>query len=178
MKKIIALGGSNSKKSINKRLAVYAAKKVENVEVVVLDLNDFDIPLYGIDLENEQGIPEDAKRFNEHLEEVDAMVVSLAEHNGSYATAFKNVYDWLSRIDKKVWKEKPMLLMATSPGERGASMVLNAAKGGFPFMGAEIVASFSLPSFDSNFSEDGIRDKDLNQDLNLKIVQFQEAIFS
>ena len=42
MKKIIAFGGSNSKESINKQLASYAANKVENVEVSLLDLNDFD----------------------------------------------------------------------------------------------------------------------------------------
>ena len=45
MKKIIALGGSNSKNSINKTLAVYVAKQLENTETLVIDLNDFDIKL-------------------------------------------------------------------------------------------------------------------------------------
>ena len=57
MKKIIAFAGSNSKQSINKQLATYAASLVENVEVTVLDLNDFELPLYGMDYENEHGIP-------------------------------------------------------------------------------------------------------------------------
>ena len=57
MKKIIALGGSNSKNSINKRLAAYAAGKLEGTELQILDLNDFELPIYSIDLEKEQGIP-------------------------------------------------------------------------------------------------------------------------
>ena len=176
MRKIIALGGSNSKKSINKILATYAAGQVANSETVIADLNDYELPLYGIDLENEKGIPEDATRLNDLLESADGLVISLAEHNGSYATAFKNAYDWMSRINKKVWKNKPMLLMATSPGPRGGATVLQTAKTSFPYLGGNIVAHFSLPSFHDNFSEEGITDKELNSELNQKIQLFKEAI--
>ena len=176
MKKIIALGGSNSRNSINKTLATYTANQLENSAVTVVDLNDFDLPLYGIDLENESGIPEDATRLDNLIEEADGLVVSLAEHNGSYSAAFKNTYDWVSRINQKVWKDKPMLLMAASPGGRGGATVLQAAMATFPRMGANVIASFSLPSFHTNFSEDGIADEELNADLNQKIQLFQEAI--
>lgn len=176
MKKIIAIGGSNSKNSINKALATYVANQIEEAEITVLDLNDFDLPLYSIDLENERGIPEDAERLNDLLESANGLVISLAEHNGAYSTAFKNAYDWLSRIDKNVWKDKPMLLMATSPGGRGGSTVLQIAKAAFPRLGANIVADFSLPSFHSNFSESGILNKALNADLNQKISFFKGAI--
>jgi chromate reductase len=176
MKKIIALGGSNSKKSINKRLATYAANKMENVEVVVVDLNDYILPLYGPDLEAETGIPDVAKALDEALKSADGLVVSLAEYNGSYSSAFKNAFDWLSRIDQKVWKGKPMLLMATSPGGRGGSGVLSAAKMSFPHLGGNIIADFSLPSFYDNFSETGIKNEDLNADLEAKIKLLGEAI--
>ena len=152
MKKIIALGGSSSRKSINKTLAIYAASKVADASIKVMDLNDYKLPLYGIDSEEEIGIPEAAHKFNEILESADGLVISLAEHNGSYTAVFKNLIDWLSRIDMKVWKGKPMLLMATSPGGRGGASVLAAAKSYFPFMEADIVADFSLPSFYDNFS--------------------------
>ncbi len=176
MKKIIALGGSNSKNSINKALATYTANQLENSEITVVDLNDFDLPLYGIDLENEKGIPQDATRLDDLIAAADGLVVSLAEHNGSYSTAFKNAYDWISRINQKVWKGKPMLLMATSPGGRGGATVLQTAMVTFPRMGANVIASFSLPSFHTNFSEEGIQDEELNADLNQKIRLFQEAI--
>ena len=176
MKKIIALGGSNSKKSINRTLAIYAAKQIENAEVIVADLNDFDLPLYGIDAENENGIPEQAKRLNALIESADGLVISLAEHNGSYSTAFKNAFDWISRIDKNVWKNKPMLLMSTSPGGRGGASVLQTAKSSFPHLGGNIVADFSLPSFNTNFSENGLTNEELNATLNKKIKILQDAI--
>ncbi len=95
MKKIVALGGSNSKKSINKELAQYTANQIANSETVVADLNKFELPLYGIDLENEKGIPDNAVKLNALIEDADGIVISMAEHNGSYTAAFKNVIDWL-----------------------------------------------------------------------------------
>jgi len=176
MKKVIAIGGSNSKNSINKKLAVYAARQIVNTEIIVADLNDFNLPIYGIDTETENGIPEEATRLDDLIASADGLVISLAEHNGSYAAAFKNAYDWMSRINQKVWKNKPMLLMATSPGGRGGATVLQTAKAGFPYLGANIVADFSLPSFHANFSEDGLTNNELEADLNQKIKMFQEAI--
>lgn len=155
MKNVIALGGSNSKNSINKALATYAANRIDGASVEVLDLNNFDLPMYGIDHETEHGIPNDAHRMASLIDGADGLVISLAEHNGSYSVAFKNVFDWMSRIDKGVWKNKPMLLMATSPGKRGGASVLNAAKTSFPHLGGNIVAHFSLPLFHQVF-ENGI----------------------
>jgi len=176
MKKIVALGGSNSKKSINKELAQYTANQIVNSETIVADLNEFDLPLYGIDLENENGIPDNAIKLNALIEDADGIVVSMAEHNGSYTAAFKNAIDWLSRINQKVWKDKPMFLMAASPGARGGSSVLNTAIMAFPFFGGNIVTDFSLPSFYDNFSKEGLKNADLNETLNKKIQMFQEAI--
>jgi chromate reductase len=176
MKNIIAFGASNSKTSINKRLATYTAKQVENVEVTVLDLNDFELPVYGIDFENENGIPENAQLFLNHIKGADGIVLSFAEHNGAYSTVFKNLFDWMSRIDGKVWSNVPMFLMATSPGARGGATVLEIATGRFPFMGGNIKAVFSLPSFNDNFSETGIKDEGLQENLNAEIKKFETAV--
>ncbi len=176
MKKIVALGGSNSKNSINKQLATYAAHQLENTETTILDLKEFDLPLYCIDIENEDGIPSEAKRLDEILASADGLIISLAEHNGSYSAAFKNAYDWLSRIDKKVWKNKPMLLMATSPGQRGGASVLQTANVGFPHLGGNVVANFSLPAFYANFSENGIADEALNEEFQKQINAFKMAL--
>ena len=176
MKKIIAFAGSNSKDSINKQLASYVVHEVKDVEVQVLDLNDFELPLYGIDYEIAHGIPDNAQKFLDEIIASDGIVLSLAEHNGAYSTAFKNIFDWMSRIDGKLWNDKPMLLMATSPGGRGGATALEIAKGRFPYMGGNIVADFSLPFFGKNFSEEGILDLDLNEALNNEIAKFEKAI--
>ncbi|RNC87345.1 MAG: NADPH-dependent oxidoreductase [Winogradskyella sp.] len=176
MKNIIAFAGSNSRTSMNKQLATYAASLVNNVNVTVLDLNDFELPLYGIDYENEHGIPDNAKRFYELITSTDGIVLSLAEHNGAYATVFKNLFDWMSRINQKLWSDKPMLLMAASPGGRGGATVLDIALGRFPYMGGNIVGKFSLPSFGSNFQDGEITDTELNSVLLEQVKQFEDSI--
>ncbi len=176
MKKIIAFAGSNSRASINKKLAEYAAKQLQDVGVTVLDLNDFELPLYGIDLENKDGIPQAAHTFLEYIKQADGIVLSLAEHNGAYATVFKNLFDWMSRIDGKLWSNVPMLLMAASPGGRGGATVLDIAKGRFPYMGGAVVATFSLPNFNTNFSAEGIKDETLAAAFNEALELFEEAV--
>lgn len=176
MKKIIAFAGSNSKNSINKQLAVYASTLLEDVEVTILDVNDFELPLYGIDIENEQGIPELAHQFVNHIKASDGIILSLAEHNGAYTTAFKNVFDWISRVEQKCFCNKPMLLMATSPGGRGGLGVLEIAKDRFPRHDANIIDTFSLPFFSKNFENGKITDNDFNQELKTKATEFLKVV--
>ena len=176
MKKIIAFAGSNSKTSMNKQLATYASSLVDGAEVTVLDLNDFELPLYGIDYEMAHGIPDNAHKFIDHISGADGIVLALAEHNGAYTTVFKNLFDWMSRINQKLWGEKPMLLMAASPGGRGGATVLDLAKGRFPYMGGNIVGAFSLPSFGTNFQSGKIVNSELNASLLEEVKQFQDSL--
>ncbi|MEN8885108.1 MAG: NAD(P)H-dependent oxidoreductase [Winogradskyella sp.] len=176
MKNIIAFAGSDSKTSINKQLATYAASLVDGAAVTILDLNDFELPLYSMNLELAEGIPDNAHKFLKHIKATDGIVLSLAEHNGTYATVFKNLFDWLSRIDGKLWSDKPMLLMATSPGARGGATGLEIAKGRFGFMGGNIVGLFSLPSFGDNFSDGKITNEELNDQLLEEVNQLAESI--
>lgn len=152
--KIIAFGGSNSTHSINKHLATYAAGLFENGDVEVLDLNDFAMPLFSVDLEKEVGQHDLAKAFLAKLGSADILVVSLAENNNNYSAAFKNLFDWCSRIAKEVFQQKPMLLLATSPGSRGGASVLEIGRNALPRYGADIKATFSLPAFNANFDLD------------------------
>jgi len=176
MKHIIAFAGSDSKTSINKKLATYAASLIGGVEVVTLDLNDFELPLYSMNLELSDGIPDNAHKFLDIIKSTEGIVLSLAEHNGTYATVFKNLFDWMSRIDGKLWSDKPMLLMATSPGARGGATGLEIAKGRFGYMGGNIVGSFSLPTFNDNFSEGKITNAELNNQLLEEVEQFAESL--
>jgi NAD(P)H-dependent FMN reductase len=150
-KKIIAFGASSSKQSINKQLATFAANQFQNVSVEILDLNDYEMPIFSVDKEKENGIHPLAQEFYSKLGSADLIIISFAEHNGNYSTAFKNILDWTSRINAKTFQEKPMLLLATSPGARGGSSVLEIASKRFPFQGGIVKGSFSLPSFYENF---------------------------
>ena len=164
--KIIAFAGSNSSNSINRKLATYAAGLFTNAAVEVLDLNDYEMPLYSVEKEKNQGIPELAKTFFAKLGNADLILISFAEHNGAYSTAFKNIFDWISRIDGNTFQGKQMLLLATSPGPRGGSTVLEIAKNRFPFQGGIVKGSFSLPNFNNNFdAERGITNLEFKNQL-------------
>jgi len=176
--KIIAFAGSNSSNSINKKLATYAASLFKDVEIEILDLNDFEAPLYSIDIENERGHAEEAKQFLSKLKSADIFVLSLAENNGNYSVAFKNTLDWCSRIESKFFYQKPMLLMATSPGGRGGKSVLEIAQNNLPRFDADIKAVFSLPSFVQNFDSKNniISDFELNNQLIDIVKDFQHDL--
>ncbi|GAL23151.1 hypothetical protein JCM19235_626 [Vibrio maritimus] len=145
--KVIAFGASTSSTSINKALATYAASLIEGADVEVLDLTQFDVPLFSEDKEKEIGQAEGAKAFLEAIQQADALVISFAEHNGHHPAAYKNLFDWATRIDREVFKGIPALYLATSPGPGGASNVLAAATNSAPYFGGNVKASVSVPSF-------------------------------
>lgn len=165
--KVLTFAASSSSNSMNKKLATYAANLIPNATVEVLDINDYEMPIFSEDREKELGQPQEAKDFYQKLGNADAIVISYAEHNGSYTSAFKNLFDWTSRIDMKVYQNKPMLALATSPGPGGAKTVLTSATNSAPHFAAKLVGSFSLPSFYDNFDlEKGeIRDTELRNTL-------------
>jgi NAD(P)H-dependent FMN reductase len=152
--KLLAFAASSSSKSINKQLATYAASLVDGATVEILDINDYEMPLFSQDKEEVLGKPEQAKNFYAKLGQADAIIISFAEHNGSYTAAYKNLFDWTSRIDQKLFQNKPMVLLATSPGPGGANTVLTTATGSAPYFAGDVKASVSIPSFFDNFDND------------------------
>jgi NAD(P)H-dependent FMN reductase len=149
--KLLAFAASNSKHSINKKLVVYATGLMKGVEVELLDIHDYEMPIFSIDRENEYGIPELAHQFLNKIGTADALLISFAEHNSSYTAAYKNLFDWASRIDARVYQDKPMVMLSTSPGARGGASVLEAALASAGRFGGDVKASLSVPSFHSNF---------------------------
>lgn len=174
--KIIAFAGSNSSRSINRKLVQYTLDRFKDYKTELLDLNDYEMPLFSVDREEKDGIPEKAHEFRSKMHEANAVVTSMAEHNRSYTVAFKNILDWCSRVDLNIFGQNPMFLMSTSPGGYGGGNVMNATKSFFPKCGAEIIETFSLPSFYKNFNDGVISNEELNTDLFTKIDTFKGRI--
>ncbi len=176
-RQIIAFGASNSKNSINKKLAYFAANQISDARVNLLDLNHFEMPIFSVDLELELGVPALAYEFKEHIKSSAGIIISFAEHNGAYSAAFKNIFDWISRIESDVWFNKPMFLLATSPGKHGGKTVLDIAVNKFKRMNKNAIFSFSLPLFNDNFSKEaGITDKMLLQMFNKQLALFELSL--
>ena len=151
MNQIIAFAGSNSSKSINHQLVTYAASMIPNSEVI--KLTDFNIPLYGIDIEETQGFPKGVKELAAIIDNSKALIISIAEHNGNMTAFFKSILDWLSRFNRKFLDGKKVVLLSTSPGGRGGASALEITKNMLPFFGAELIASCSMGDFYKNFKE-------------------------
>ncbi|MFT7526507.1 MAG: chromate reductase [Arenicella sp.] len=150
--KIVAFAASTSSQSINKALVSYVTKLVVSAEVELLDLNDYELPLFSEDKEREIGKPQAATDFLQKLSSGDALIVSFAEHNGLYTAAFKNLFDWCSRqAGRDIYQSKPMLLLATSSGARGGRTVLDLASSMTPRFGGDVRATVSVPLFNENF---------------------------
>lgn len=172
--KVLAFGASSSKNSINKMLATYVAGLIEGATVEVLDLNDYELPLFSVDKEAELGLPALAKAFLKKIASSDLVVISFAEHNGSYSAAFKNLFDWCSRINNKVYQGKPLILLATSPGPGGAQSVLSLAENSSPYFDGHVKAAISVPNFYDNFdSESG---KIINDEINAKLIACAKSV--
>jgi chromate reductase len=155
--KVTCFAASSSRNSINKQLVTYAAGLVEGADVEILDINDFELPLFSVDREAELGQPQLARDFLNKIQNSDALIIAFAEHNGCYSAAYKNLYDWASRIEAKVYKDKQIVLLATSPGGRGGQSVLDLALAQIPRFGGDIRGCVSMPMFYENFdSERGV----------------------
>ncbi len=166
--KVLAFAASNSSQSINRQLVTYAASLIADAEVEILDINDYEMPLYSSDREQNTGIPDLAHQFYQKIGEADALLISYAEHNGSFTAAFKNLYDWTSRIDMKVYQGKPTVMLATSPGPGGAGNVLGSAVTSAPHFGAVLKGQLSIASFYDNF--DSQTGKLSNADIEVELT--------
>lgn len=141
--KILAFAASNSSTSINRQLVLYAAGRLQELSdqqviITTADLNDYEMPIYSSDREKASGVPDLAQKFRQLIGEADAVLVSFAEHNGNVSAAWKNIFDWMSRLDGKVWQGKPAVFLAASPGGRGGATVLASQTAMAPHHGADL----------------------------------------
>ena len=179
MKKIIAFAGSNSSTSINRQLVLFASKKVKAGSVIPIELSAFDVELYSEDLEKESGIPSRIWQLHQLFSMADGFLISIPEHNGILPAFFKNIIDWLSRIDRNIFNGKPVMLLATSPGQYGGRYNLNIMRELFPKWGAQLSSTYSLGNFHDHFDleKGAMISEDHESSLDEAISDFNEAIY-
>ncbi len=173
--KILAFAGSNSRASINKKLVTHVASFFNGHDIEILDLNDYEMTLFSVDKLAKDGIPSLATDFAKKIDSSDFVLISFAENNGAYTTAFKNIFDWVSMIQgRPVFGNKQMFLLSTSPGPRGGASVMEIAKNRMPFSGGRVLDTFSLPSYNKNFVEgEGITNSEFAVEVATKIAKIK-----
>jgi len=173
--KIIALAGSNSSTSINKQFVTYAAS-ILNKEVEILDLNDYNIPTYSIDIELKEGFSDDIKQFFKKINESDVILISFAEHNGNFTAAIKSYLDWCSRIEYKFLKNTKVFALSTSDGGYGAKGALEGGINLLKKFDATILDTFSLPHFSQNFKDGKIINDEFDFVLKNNLTEFEKKL--
>ena len=91
MAKLLFFAGSARKESMNKKLAKLAADMAQDAgaQVTHIDLKDFEMPLYDGDVEEENGIPENAKKLKQLFVEHDGFFIASPEYNSSMPPLFE-----------------------------------------------------------------------------------------
>lgn len=125
--KILAFAGSTRTASYNKQLVRIAADaaRAAGAEVTLLDLRDYPLPLFDGDLEDQQGLPENAKKLKAIFREHDALLIASPEYNSSITAVLKNTLDWISRGETDdepalaAFRGKTAALISASPGALG-----------------------------------------------------------
>ena len=125
--KLLFLAGSCRKGSLNMKLA-QAAQKIANdlgSETTFIDLADFDMPIYNGDLEEKDGVPENAKKLKQIFIDHGGFFIASPEYNSGYSPLLKNTIDWMTRpMDDgyeglAAFKGKVGAISAASPGGFG-----------------------------------------------------------
>lgn len=152
--KILAFAGSISSDSINQKLVEYVITRFEDAQVDLIDLNDYEMPFFSTQKEREIGVHPLAQQFADKIDASDLIIMSLAEYNSAYTAAFKNVFDWVSRIkDRKHFGDKPVFLLSAATGAGGGKNVSEVFMKRAPFSGANVLTNFQLPKFKETFQE-------------------------
>ncbi|MEM7271983.1 MAG: NAD(P)H-dependent oxidoreductase [Actinomycetota bacterium] len=157
--RVLAIPATNSRQGLNRQLIGYAGRLLEerlgpDLELEVVDINDYEMPIYSTEREREHGIPEPAKELFAKFGDAEVLVFSFAEYNGSYTAAWKNIHDWMSRIDAAIYQNKKVAMFAATPGPRSGAGVLGSATMAAPFFGAELIGSLGIGRFRENFDPD------------------------
>lgn len=171
--RILAFAASNNPQSINQQLALSVARLLPQAEVISLNIDDYELPIYSERREAELGTPPQVTAFLQQIGQADGLIVSFAEHNGTFTAAFKNLYDWASRSQRRIFQHKPALFLAAAPGPGGAQSVLQAAVQAAPFMGAQLSATVSVPNFHQVFDAKYQQIKD-----SALFIQLQQAVLT
>lgn len=147
---LLGLSGALRAASTNTKLLHEAAR----LYGASLDLADLRLPLYDGDIEENEGIPEAAKRLADQIAAAPAVLISTPEYNKRMSPVLKNAMDWVSRLPGNPWAGKPVAVMSAAAGrEGGARAQFDLRLAMVPYRvhlvpGPEILLAASFEQFD------------------------------
>jgi len=161
--RILALAGSARRESLNKQLAMAAARAVEaaGLPCTWLDLADYPLPIYDGDLEEAEGLPPNAIKLKQLVRDHAGLLIASPEYNSSISPLLKNVIDWVSRSeagapDISPYHNKVAALVSASPGGLGGLRGLVTVRSILGNIGVTVIPEqYALRQAHSAFDADG-----------------------
>ncbi|SFO17165.1 NAD(P)H-dependent FMN reductase [Cohaesibacter marisflavi] len=162
--KIVVFAGSVRTGSFNAKLANLAQKRLEANGAIVtrVDLKDYELPIYCGDIEEQQGVPEAARKLHKIIADHDGVVVTSPEFNSSIGPLLVNTLNWLSRVPENggkaaIFGNKVYAISSASPGGFGGYRGLMALRGFLELgVGAHVLPEMvSIASAHEAFDEEG-----------------------
>ena len=173
---ILVFAGALRADSSNKKFAREAVRLLGELshKAEFLDLKDYPMPPYDGDIEASSGVPDTTKALSTKITGADALVISTPEYNASMPGMLKNIVDWLSRDKPMALANKPLLLLAASPGALGGVRVLWHARQPFEQLGMHVFPGMlGLPDSYNAFNENGtLKDPKMAEKLKQLLDQF------
>jgi chromate reductase, NAD(P)H dehydrogenase (quinone) len=162
MPRILAFSGSIRRDSLNRMLIRAAADAAQAAggDVMLIDLADYPLPLYNGDLEDKDGLPDNALRLKALFKEHDALLIASPEYNSSIPPLLKNAIDWVSRewqgeSGLVPYQNKVAAILAASPGVFGGMRMLPHLRQVLNTLGVMVLpGQFSLAHADKAFDEE------------------------
>lgn len=137
------------------RLALYFKNYIEEnklAEVKILDLNEYQFPIFEERLKFQEAPDEKTKQFAAEIVNSDGVIIVTPEYNGGYPASLKNAIDLLHAE----WKRKPISFVTVSTGMFGGAQVTTSLLFSLWKIGAWVVpAPFPVPKVIENFNEKG-----------------------
>ena len=131
MTSLLIFAGSARQGAFSKQLAAAATTLVagEGGKLTLIDLADFEVPLYNADIETTSGIPQPVIDFRRLIASHDGVMIATPEYNGFVTPLLLNMLCWASRPSPSddfgsVFHVRPVRLMASSPGRLGGVRVV------------------------------------------------------
>lgn len=160
---ILVFPGSNRTGSFNASLARAASMELAamGADVTRISLSDYPLPIMNEDLEEREGIPQNAMKLARLINAQDGLFIACPEYNSSIPPLLKNTIDWVSRISKdgekpfKPWKGKVVALGSASDGRFAGARGLYHVRSVLMNVGTQIVSEqCSIAGASRAFAED------------------------
>ena len=152
------LSGSSRKASMNRKLVAAMAHIFtdKGADAQIIDLDDYDMPIYNGDYEDANGVPQATQKLIKTLTACDGVFIATPEYNGCMPALLKNTIDWTSRVGLEQFTRPVYGIGSATPGPLSGIMALRQLHFILNRLGAHVVPTqLGVGQYGQAFDTDG-----------------------